>query len=232
MELNQKVKQRREALGVSQAALADAVSKKAGKKFSQQSLTKLEKTPGAGSRFMVFILEVLDELEGQNKNDPKASAEWIGGIDPWDDGTPLRDDEVQVRMFTEVEIEGGNGSSHAVEFNGPGLRFAKRTLAKAGVPPEAAACAKVTGNSMEPVLPEGTTVGVNTADTKVRDGKIYTLDHLGQLRVKLLYRQPGGGLRISSFNRDEYPDEVLTAEQAEAELKIIGKVFWWSVLEY
>lgn len=234
MDKNQEVKSRRMALGLSQAALAEKVAKRAAKPFSQQSLAKFEQNPASGTKFLIYILEVLNQLEGKaranDKNNGDSNADWEGGMEPWDDGTPLGDGEVEIRMFTEVEIEGGNGSSHHVEYNGPKLRFSARTLAKACVDPEAAACARVSGRSMEPVLPEGATVGVNTADTSIRDGKIYALDHLGHLRVKMLYRQPGGGLRVSSFNRDEYPDEFLTAEQA-LDVRVIGRVFWWSVLD-
>src|SRR5690554_2308256 len=63
MKLSQEVKSRREALGLSQSALAELVSQKAGKKYSQQSLAKLESNPDSGSRFMVYILEVLAEQE-------------------------------------------------------------------------------------------------------------------------------------------------------------------------
>ena len=85
----------------------------------------------------------------------------------------------------------------------------------------------VRGNSMEPVLPDGATVAVNTADTTITDGKTYAIEHAGQLRVKLLYRLPGGGIRIRSINRDEHPDEEYSQAQVEEqEIKVIGRVFW------
>ena len=82
MELSQEVKSRREALGLTQSALAELVSRKSGKKYSQQSLAKLESNPGSGSRFMVFILDVLLEQEraagidrpGHTSNVEQASA--------------------------------------------------------------------------------------------------------------------------------------------------------------
>jgi len=45
----------------------------------------------------------------------------------------------------------------------------------------------------------------------------------------VLYKLPGGGLRLRSYNTDEYPDERLDAEQVK-QVKVIGKVFWYSVL--
>lgn len=84
---------------------------------------------------------------------------------------------------------------------------------------------------MEPVLPHGSTVGVDTGTTNVIDGKMYALAHAGQLRVKTLYRIPGGGIRLRSFNREEHDDEDYTAEEMiEQEITILGRVFWSSAL--
>ncbi|MNL19572.1 HTH-type transcriptional regulator PrtR [compost metagenome] len=117
-----------------------------------------------------------------------------------------------------------------LETNGRKLRFGKRTLQRKNIDPEAAGCVPVTGNSMEPVLPDGSTVGVDTACVSVQDGKMYALDHDGLLRVKLLYRQPGGGLRLKSYNEVEHPDERYDGTYVNEHIRIIGKVFWYSVL--
>jgi phage repressor protein C with HTH and peptisase S24 domain len=49
------------------------------------------------------------------------------------------------------------------------------------------------------------------------------------LRIKTLYKLPGGGLRLRSFNIDEWPDERFESECLK-QITIIGKVFWYSVL--
>ncbi len=151
-------------------------------------------------------------------------------IEVWDDHTPLGPDEVELPFFKETEISAGNGSAVMLETNGRKLRFGKRTLQKKNVNPEAAGCVPVKGNSMEPVLPDGSTVGVNTDAKSIIDGKMYALDHDGLLRVKLLYRLPGGGLRLRSYNLAEYPDEHYDAAYAHDHIRIIGQVFWYSVL--
>ncbi|QTP60905.1 helix-turn-helix transcriptional regulator [Billgrantia antri] len=157
--------------------------------------------------------------------------EFIGHLDAWDNDTPLGDDEVELPLFREVEVSGGSGNTQVIENHGAKLRFAKRTLRRAGVMEEHAACAYVDGDSMEPILPDGATVGVNTQDKAIKDGKMYVIDHGGLLRVKFLYRLPGGGLRIRSANpdREAYPDEDLGPDWPE-QVRIIGKVFWYSVL--
>jgi phage repressor protein C with HTH and peptisase S24 domain len=154
----------------------------------------------------------------------------VSPIDVWDDTTPLGEDEVEIPFFKEVELSAGQGSAVMLETNGRKLRFGKRTLQRKNIDPAAAGCVPITGNSMEPVLPDGSTVGVDTASVSVHDGKMYAVDHDGLLRVKILYRQPGGGLRLKSYNESEHPDERYEGEYVNEHIRIIGKVFWYSVL--
>lgn len=164
---------------------------------------------------------------------PKRSSQdsiMLAPIETWDDETPLDSDEVEIPFYKEVEVSAGTGSAVMLETNGRKLRFGKRTLQRKNVNPDSAGCVPVKGNSMEPVLPDGSTVGVNTDAKTVVDGKMYALDHDGLLRVKLLYRLPGGGLRLRSYNASEYPDEHYDAGYASEHIRIIGQVFWYSVL--
>nr|WP_124428907.1 S24 family peptidase [Pseudomonas sp. R2-37-08W] len=160
-----------------------------------------------------------------------SNAELLGPIDLWDDDTPLDDDEVYVPFLKEVELSAGQGRTAVEQSHKQKLRFGKITLRKQGVQPSDAVCVTVSGNSMEPVLPDGSTVGVDQGTTSITDGKMYAIDHGGQLRVKTLYRLPGGGIRMRSFNRDEHPDEEYSAiEMIENEIMVIGRVFWSSAL--
>ena len=64
---------------------------------------------------------------------------------------------------------------------------------------------------------------------EVIDGDLYAVNHNGQLRVKQLYRL-AGGIRLRSFNRDEFPDEDYAYSELEDEqLVILGHVFWWGM---
>ena len=157
--------------------------------------------------------------------------EFFGHMDAWDSNTPLDEDEVELPLFREVELAAGAGQTQVIENHGAKLRFAKSTLSRAGVVEENAACAFVRGNSMEPVMPDGTCVGVNTGDTTIRDGEIYAIDHDGMLRVKYLHRRPGGGIKIVSQNASEHATEEYSAQDViDNNIRIIGRVFWWSVL--
>ena len=159
----------------------------------------------------------------------KPDAEWLGDFDTWDDDTPLGEDEVTLIFYKEVELAAGLGRTEVVEYPQYKLRFAKSTLKKMGVDESAAYCVTVSGNSMEPVLPDGATLGIDTGKTAIKDGDIYAIDHAGSLRVKILYRMPGGGLRLRSYNSEEWPDEHLGPEEAE-KIRVLGRVFWCSFL--
>jgi phage repressor protein C with HTH and peptisase S24 domain len=148
-------------------------------------------------------------------------------ISVWDDDTPLDDDEVEIPFLREVELSAGSGRTVIEQSTTAKLRFGKRSLRSHNVQFDQAVCVVVSGNSMEPVLPDGSTVGINTGQTSVIDGKMYALKHDGQLRVKVLYRLPGGGVRLRSLNNAEHPDESYTAdEMSEGSIEIIGRVFW------
>ncbi|ELN2738931.1 XRE family transcriptional regulator [Pluralibacter gergoviae] len=169
-------------------------------------------------------------LTGKNvePKDVTPNARIEGGFSVWDSATPLEDDEVEIPFYQEIELSAGNGTYVDLDNTGYKLRFAKSTLRKAGVDVSCAACVSVYGNSMEPVLPDGAVVGIDTSKNSVKDGKMYAIDQDGLLRVKLLYRLPSG-YRIRSYNRDEYDDEEYFNQDANR-IKIIGQVFWYSVL--
>lgn len=191
------------------------------------------------SKFSEYFGVTTDQIRGRDAITAKLAADTapvsnldlIGPIDVWGDETPLDDDEVYVPFLKEVELSAGGGRTVVEQSHKQKLRFGKQTLRRQNVQPSEAVCCTVRGNSMEPVLPDGSTVGVDQGSNNVIDGKMYALDHSGQLRVKTLYRLPGGGIRLRSFNRDEHPDEEYTSEEmSEKEIFVIGKVFWYSVL--
>ena len=164
------------------------------------------------------------ELISSEKNISKIV---LGGFDVWDDDTPLNDDEVALPFYREVELSAGSGRHQVVENHGRKLRFAKSTLRKSNVTIAKAACVTVSGNSMEPVLPNGCVVGIDTDNKYIVDGKPYAINYHGDLLVKRLYKIPGGGFRLNSFN-SEYLDINCSAD--DSEVIIIGKVFWSSQL--
>lgn len=232
--LAENIRDRMKAIGMTQKELAERAD------ISQVMVHKLitgkVQTTGKLLNIAAALRCTAEELQygedgakAREANRVESNAEWVGGFETWDSDSPLGDDEVEIPFYMEVELAAGAGIAEAREYFGPKLRFAKSTLKRQGVNASHAACVKVAGNSMEPVLPHGSTVGVDTSHTEITDGKMYAINHDGMLRVKMLYKLPGGGLRLRSYNTEEWPDEHLDTEKLK-HIKIIGKVFWYSVL--
>lgn len=160
----------------------------------------------------------------------ESNAEYLGEMKVWNEGDPIEDDECAIPYFAEVEFAGGGGMTEVMEVSDRMLRFSNATLSAAGVECENAAIARVRGKSMEKLILDGAAIGFDRADTSVIDGEIYAFNHEGMLRVKYLYRLPGGSIRIRSENADEFPDEIMTSEQYRDEIKMLGRVFWWSTV--
>lgn len=150
----------------------------------------------------------------------------LQGISVWDDQTPLDEDEIEVPFLKEVELSAGSGKFAVETTSRAKLRFGKYTFMRLGIQPSNVVCMPVKGNSMEPLLSDGSTVALDTGATSVIDGKMYGILYEDMLRVKILYRIAGSKLRIRSFNRDEYEDEEVDA----ANVRIIGRVFQSSTI--
>lgn len=169
----------------------------------------------------------LDTPQSKTTENISSNIKELGAFDLWDRNTPLNSDEVAVPFYQDVRLSAGNGFADDIaDYNNFKLRFSKATLRKQGVQFENAVCVIADGNSMEPVIPDGTTVGIDLGNKTIRDGKIYAINHGGLLRIKLLYNMPNEQVKIRSYNSDEHPDEIAELQ----DISVLGKVFWYSVL--
>ncbi|EMD1718679.1 XRE family transcriptional regulator [Providencia stuartii] len=222
--------------GLSQAELAHAVG------VSQPSIWKLATGASQSSRRSFEIAQALGvdpvwlttgvgEPYQADSNKKSITESNVGSeipIKTWDSTTPLDDDEVEVPFLKDIEFACGDGACSEADYNGFKLRFSKSTLRRIGAKSDGSdiLCFPARGNSMEPILPDGSTVGIITSDKRIDDGKIYAINQDGWKRIKLLYRTGPDLLTIKSYNTDEYPDETAPLSSVE----IIGRVFWWSVM--
>ncbi|EOT5298347.1 XRE family transcriptional regulator [Escherichia coli] len=179
-----------------------------------------------------YSLDWLLSGTGSPKKDQESSipleSEW-GVVESWDKNTPISTDEVEVPFLKDIEFACGDGRVQCEDHNGFKLRFSKATLRRVGANSDGSGvlCFPASGDSMEPVIPDGATVAVDTGNKRIIDGELYAINQGELKRIKQLYRKPGGKLLIRSINRD-YDDE----EAEESEVEIIGFVFWYSVLRY
>jgi phage repressor protein C with HTH and peptisase S24 domain len=156
----------------------------------------------------------------------------------WDTESPLAEDEVYL-WFLEEDREAPesvlrNGRILPAGFaisKTRKMRFDREILARQQITPDKAFCVEVRGNSMDPVLPSGSIVAVNTQIIDADDGRMYAVAHRGRLRVKLMHSLPGYSVRLRSYNRDEHPDEDYSlTESMDGNLMVIGRVFWYAAV--
>lgn len=224
------------AVGVSQPSIWKLAS---GKTDSSRKLVQIAHVlgvrpewlaSGEGAVYASENLEMFDSDESQEEPNKHQCSETgnPGAVSTWDGGTPLDNDEVEVPFLKDIELACGDGSYSEGDYNGYKLRFAKATLRRVGANSDGTGvlCFPARGNSMEPFIPDGTTVAVNTNDKRVVDGKIYAINQDGWKRLKLLYRTGANAITIRSFNAQEFPDEVVGL----SDIEVLGRVFWYSVL--
>lgn len=147
-------------------------------------------------------------------------------LHPEDD---LPDDVVQIPEYN-VRFSGGNGRTvidyELTEESEPAT-YRLAWMQRMRLKPEKLKRFKVKGDSMEPMLFDGDSVLVNTAESDFEhliDGKVYAIRYGNDLRVKrLYYRRISGELVLHSDNY-AYKDEELTATQVAEHITIIGRV--------
>lgn len=125
-----------------------------------------------------------------------------------------------------VQFAAGAGNDHEVIEAEPQLAFRMDWLQKKGWHPLSLKVFYADGRSMEPRIQDGDVLLVDTADRKIRDGKVYALLHSGRARVKRLFMRVDGALRICSDNSGpEFAEELVPKELLE-HVQVIGRVVW------
>jgi phage repressor protein C with HTH and peptisase S24 domain len=143
---------------------------------------------------------------------------------------PVPAAQVLIPLLEEVSLSKDGGRTGVRRSSKEKVSVAVDVLAKNSVDESNAVGLSVSGNGMEPLMPHGCLALVDTSVCSIADGKIYAVDHGGLLRAKTLYRKPGGGLVMRSFNREDHKDEEYDEEAIKAQsIKVLGKVFWYAV---
>lgn len=224
--LGERLRESREKKKLSQQELADKVG------VSQQAIGKIESGVTQNPRNLKVIAAALDVAE-----------HWLqfGEVDTNDQKTEYVNKECEEtsrdsKIFTEIpildiELSESNGySAEVIESEESTFPFRKDDfLRNNSVTPSNARIVKINGSSLYPVLKNGDMVAVDLSNTyPVRDDDLYAIRDGVLLRVKILINRPDGGLLLRSFNKEEYPDEILTLAEKEQRITVIGRVFWSS----
>ncbi len=140
---------------------------------------------------------------------------------------PRRDSSneyASIPVYRSVALGAGDAEAPSLEECADVLPVRRPTawFAARGLDPSRVIACKVSGDSMQPTIRDGSIVLVDTSDTEIHDGTIYAFAQGDSLRVKRLGRQGSGGLLIRSDNPG-YPPESVPGEIAESSVKVIGR---------
>jgi phage repressor protein C with HTH and peptisase S24 domain len=154
-------------------------------------------------------------------------------VETWDSNTPLDEDEVEIPFLKDFSFACGSGSiGDAIANEKRKLRMSKSTLRNLTITKENVVAATASGDSMCPTIKDGDTIHLDLGRKTVKDGKIFAVCIGGLFYCKRLYNMPFGGVRIVSDNSEEFPEIVLTADEAkDQDFQIIGWVWQIATLE-
>lgn len=111
------------------------------------------------------------------------------------------------------------------------LTLPRPLLDAQGVDLAQAVCLTVSSSNMQPRLAVGATLAVDRSQTRIVDGALYALLHLGTLRVHQVTLDRDNVLCLHNHDEEEYPSEYYSLAQRRVHgIEVIGRVFWYSHL--
>ncbi|MFC0179962.1 XRE family transcriptional regulator [Thorsellia kenyensis] len=201
----------REFKGLTQKQLADKVG------VSQSSIFKIESGQTLKPRDIYDLAKVLS-----------VSVEWLksGRLEDHQDALLDIDDEVPINNGDIISIPlisdlSAISSEGIIDDNQEQfIQFSKSTLSLFHKCNNVKSlfCLLLNNDSLEPNIPEGSTITVNTRDKNIVDGKIFVIEQSGWKRVKILYRTAPDRVLLKSYNAS-YPVEEVNL----SEITIIGR---------
>lgn len=124
----------------------------------------------------------------------------------------------------DIRVSAGRGHLVESEDEGGRLSFRADFLRASGATPESTVSVSVKGDSMEPIIPNGSVILVNRGEVRVINGKVYALRVDGHVLVKRLFKTKAGFVAKSDNTDGGYADIPLDAQHPD--FNIIGRAFW------
>lgn len=137
------------------------------------------------------------------------------------------DEDFAMLQRLDVKASAGNGNLVFYETEKGRLAFRRDFLRAEGVREDDAVVIYADGQSMEPTIPDGAVLLVNLAHKEMTNNDIFVIRVDGEILVKRLRKEIGGGILIVSDNPEKhrYPD-ILVSPDKEDHISLIGRVFW------
>lgn len=146
-----------------------------------------------------------------------------------DKNTPDDSDVISVPFYPNVYASCGPGMfNDANEYEVSTIKIDRSKLRERQIDPSCVRSFLSEGHSMSPLIPHRSEVFCDISRTEIKNEGIFAVCHGGLFKVKKLFRTPNGGVRLVSTNtnKDDYPDEFLSADQMKEEaFHIVGQVF-------
>ena len=118
MSLAERVKERREALGITQTELAEKVG------IKQQSIASIENGETKNPRKIFELATALKcSMQWLKTGEHESNATSLEGISLWDDDDVDDDDDVYLPFFKEAQLAAGNGRVVELDCDGRKLKF-------------------------------------------------------------------------------------------------------------
>lgn len=197
---------------------------KEGNSFGERAARRLERTYRMGEHY----------LDRSATSQDAFHAGGIGGMDdlPPVDGAvlvwerpedlPPDEDRVWIDRY-DYSFSAGNGLIQWEVRQKKALPFDIGYFKALGSKPKDCRLLIVRGDSMEPYLFNRDMMMVDSTKTRIRDGQVYAIYFEDEPLVKQIFKQPGGGIVLHSYNSAKYPDKIIAPDQMEF-IKIVGEV--------
>lgn len=234
--LGDRLKSRRKELNLTQQAVADSVGvsktavifwEKGENVPKHESLILLAKALGTSPEWLLHGKDVVAELANDKVPLSGVALAQVAFNMVAADGAEM----VSVPIYS-VKAACGNGYENPHEEISGYMNFDPAWLKMQGITanPKYLRIIFSTDYSMWPTVEPDSMLIVDTSDadpSALKTGKIYVFRHSGELRMKRVFISLNGAIKLTSDNPDknQYPEEVITQEQAYG-INIIGRVVW------
>ena len=221
MALGARIKLARQTRKMTQQELADAIN------WEQGAIGNVERRDSKTCSHTADIAAALNvDLEwlSTGKGEMQKSGDEAVIID-----STQKDKYTLIPIFTDVALSAGAGSCPPdTEFASGYSYMLTDRIRSVGAQPDCIVEAIINGSSMESTIMDKSPIRIDTskADDPIRDGKIYAFSVNGDLKVKRLLKSATGDIIIRSDN-DMYQDEIMSKNDFNQLIKIIGWVFDW-----
>lgn len=142
-------------------------------------------------------------------------------------------EDYEIKFFENLSSTSNNGDLNQILSKDFKLiRVSRTMLNKNSIKEYNCISINVIGDSMSPKINDGDIAYIDISKKQVKDGKIFLIRQGDLFRLHRVYQLPQKGIRLTSENKEAYPEERFSIEQMqESDIEIIGWVWSWQALE-